>query len=228
MQTWTVVTIIGAVGTVMCAAVTWIQASRLAKLNNQANVELEKLRASNTQLIEEAKGRQARELEVVKAQNHNLIKAYEQAGRETAELEASLVTAWRTIQKTKETLRDPTYVSSHPNGVDSEHENTLRPIEDALEKHFLEIRETYRIVGPTIPHEARKVLHEARDAVHRAYFLIRVARQSDLSPDDRNKAWNNLVGFPDKLTLAQNRLLEIKDQLREQRMLEILRQWEQR
>lgn len=206
MNTGVVVTILTALASIAAAFISWHQASRTAKVNAQANLDLERLRNENT-----------RALEKEKAESEKRLKAYERACQEVMQAEAAINSSWQRMQRVKDLMR--WYSTETP---ESESNPMLRELEDAIR----DFDKGYSLIGVDLPREARGCVHHAKMPImHFLTEIHRVKKKQQISDDDREQFKGKLDEARKELTDYQTQLVESKENLRRERMKEILASW---
>ncbi len=208
MQTWVVVTMLTGLTSLAVAVIAWLQASRTAKLNARANLELERVKSENVLALEKLKAQIASEGERRKAETEMRLKAYDEASKDVTQDEATISQAWQTIQEVKEALST---VAGLPI---AERFNTAAVY---LGEPSKRLNTLFMKQGGSLPPAARIVLHHAKNLVFWYHSRQKL--------DEQEIQTHTLEAKRDELTATQTALLEVSERLRRDRMQAILRAW---
>lgn len=219
MNTWVVVTIITALASLGGAVLAWVQASRTAKLNAKAQVELENLKGENSRALEKLKAELTNNLEKRKVESEKRLKAYEMAVADVTETEAGLIQGWQLMQQTKDML----------SGVKGSHPDRERVVilSNQLQQVSADLIRAYNEVGFKIPDDARVLLHRAKNDVYHLHSQL-----SELNHQDekaRSASWatfeNSSQDIHEFLSSVQANFIQTREHLRRERMERILAAW---
>jgi hypothetical protein len=207
---WEIVTLLSGITSLTLAFIALAQATRTAKLNAQANVQLEKVRAENAREFEKLKTQLLKELEEAKDEKELRLKAYETACEQVLELENGIAQSWQVLQDAKDVLRKIQAAET-----DTELYFARLSRLNALDE---ELNWLYRELGPKFKKHTSELLHKIRPTLSQAISYLELHKKEK----DVEVPFSYLVG---KFTECQRDLLAMKEVLRHARMEELLSLW---
>lgn len=190
----------------------WIQSWRMAGLNAQANLTLERLKSDTAVTLERFRADAALALEREKRRSETRVKAHERASREVAPLEAAITHTWQSLQTAKiHLLTIKALPYSDMQSVDAR---------NALSAIGIEIPQAYSSLAPEMTREHGHELHVGSRRI--AMLLVTLGcpvDSTDPSHESRPKIPTDEVidEARERVTEFQRTLLGIKDQLRSAR-----------
>jgi len=222
-QTWITVTILTALASLTGSCVALLQASRMAKSNAQASLDLERMKNEHVLALEKLKNELSLAVQQAKETAEMRVKAYEKAIAEAAPIEDEIAQAWQIIQHGKDIISQ---IRELPEGS-----NKFHDLEEVLSGIATELSTAYRELGPKLPSEAMYVLHAARDALASPLRLLEAARSLAKEEPEHLERWNkeapeNWAFRRVELTKCQQELIRAREVLRTQKMQTILNAWQ--
>lgn len=231
-KTWVFVTMLTGLSSFGVALIAWLQASRTAKLNAKASLDLEKFRteAANRAALELEKIKAAHQvaLETIKAEilsgvekrradAEQRLKAYEKAAEEVSEIESALVRFWQILQRIKEIV-----------SIFGEAKDTQGQVQE-VHRLASDFCDCYGRDGGKLSDELQGALHcgkaEVTFVAMNLSAMAKIRGGSEEALQKHRQCMETLLNQRERLTVIQKLITEARNARRSQRMRELLAMW---